>query len=215
MNKLIRTLLMRFISQARNVSHQSLASSLRLLDKLSTDFTSKIDLSGRKSFTILTFFPKICSVVRTYQVNSYNCQLSYLLTMQPIQRNTKKLNINSVLINSSQESEEIIVTYHTSVGDAISNGGIEPNRDFSASTWIEERHRQAKVSFNAAFVMGMVTDVFIIVVAFLALNGNVPIESAMSAAGIVVGVKVSRLLEISKDSNDRYDAAAPKLLDKE
>lgn len=85
-------------------------------------------------------------------------------------------------------------------------------------TWItqklfQERHRQAKLSFNVAVGLTGAITILSIAVAVSVCTGNIPAATATTFVGLTSGVTSKRLLDISDDANKRLDETAKEFLD--
>ncbi len=76
------------------------------------------------------------------------------------------------------------------------------------SSYEMERLRQAKTSFNLAFVLTAGSSIISLITVLLFLSGNVSAAVATTAGGLAYGAINVCCLKFYKDANDRLDETA-------
>ncbi|AVH65220.1 TRADD-N-associated membrane domain-containing protein [Nostoc sp. 'Peltigera membranacea cyanobiont' N6] len=113
----------------------------------------------------------------------------------------------------NQSEVQIIVTPDTK-SKIIKAELIDSHLDI-ATQWFEERHRQARASFNVTIGLWTVTALFGIGVALSVCTNNVPAVVATTSVGLTTGAVSTRFFRLYKEANQSLDRVTKELLDDE
>ncbi len=80
---------------------------------------------------------------------------------------------------------------------------------------LQERLRQAQLSFNFALSLTVVSSLTTAIYLGLLLSGQIPEQKSTAAGGLGSGIVSASLLTLTKNANDRLDHLAVKLNDDE
>jgi|GEM_PF-3761752 len=109
------------------------------------------------------------------------------------------------------------VDYNSNPGKPPVSKSFQPlhwNETRMAEKLFQERHRQAKLSFNIAIGLTGAISILSIAVAVSVCNGNVPTATATAAMGLTTaGIASKWLFDLSDNANRRLDETAREFLD--